>query len=131
MRGMGAGCLLPAAFALGACAPVVATGAAEVERAARGVQAADEAGAREVPEAGGYLGLAEHELARAEIELRVRDAAGAKGWARRAWADAEVARILAVERATRAAAQHTEEEAEAISRALDAGGFGPGAGRGP
>ena len=130
MGGMGARCLALTAVALGACAPVVRAGAAEVERAARGVEAAEEAGAREVPGAGEYLGLAEHALARAEVELRVMDAAGARGWAGRAWADAELARVLAVEAATRAAAQHTEEEAEAISRALDAGGFGLGAGLG-
>jgi len=85
------------------------------------VYAADEAGAREVPEAGGYLELAERELARAQGQLLSHDAEGARGWARRAWADAEVARILAVEVATRAAAKYTQEEAEAVSRALDLG----------
>jgi hypothetical protein len=118
---MGARVVLPAVVVLGACAPAAGIGAAEVDRAARGVHAADEAGAREVPQAGGYLELAERELARAEGQLLGRDADGARGWARRAWADAEVARILAVEVATRAAAQYTQAEAEAVSRALDLG----------
>jgi hypothetical protein len=131
MGGMGASWLLPATVALVACGHAAGIEGAEVARATRGVRAAYEAGAYEAPGPGFYLELAESELDRAVGQLRVRDAAGARGWARRAWADAEVARLLAIEAATRGAAQHTEDEAEAISRALDAADWQPSPRRGP
>jgi hypothetical protein len=136
MGGMGARGLLFGTLAPGALVALVACGraggieAAEVDGAVRGVRAADEAGAREDPQAGYYLGLAERELGRAVGQLRVRDAGGARGWARRAWADAEVARMLAIEAETRGAAQRTEADADAISRAIDASGRGTAPGRG-
>jgi hypothetical protein len=132
VRGKGARwLLLPAVAALGACARTAGIEGAEVARATQGVRAAYEAGASEAPRPGVYLGLAERELARALGQLRVHDAGGARGWARRAWADAEIARLLAIEAATRGAAQHTEDEAEAISRSLDAEAWGPPRGGGP
>jgi hypothetical protein len=90
----------------------------DVVQAARRVHAAGEAGAREDPRAAYYLELAERELRRAELQARVGDDEGALGWAGRAGADAEVARLLAIEAATRGAAQRTEDQADAVSRAL-------------
>ncbi len=113
---MGAPCLLLAA-ALGACCGSVEVVA--VTQAGREVLAAVEAGARADSEAAYYLALAEGELARASVQLRVGDAAGARGLAARAGADAGVARMLAVEAATRGAALRSEDQAEAIWRALD------------
>jgi hypothetical protein len=106
-----------------ATASAAACGGAEprsvdVVQAARRVSAAGEAGAREDPRAAWYLDLAERELRRAEIQAGVSDEEGARGWAARAGADAEVARLLAIEAATRGAAQRTEEQAETLSRAL-------------
>jgi hypothetical protein len=126
-----AGWILLAGIVLGACGPAAGLERDEVARATLSVHAADEAGAREAPEAGYYLGIAERELDRALGQLRVHDAQGARGWARRAWADAEVARLLSIEAATRGAAQHTEDDAERILRARDAGTVGAMPGRGP
>ena len=131
MRWTGATWLLPALVALAGCGHTSGTEGAEVARATRGVRAAYEAGANEAPHARYYLGLADRELERSLHQLRARDAGGSRGWARRAWADAELARMLAVEAETRGAAQHTEDEAEAISRALDAGAWGPAQRRAP
>src|SRR4051812_5830726 len=82
-------------------APVACGGAgrgtAEVARAARQLDAAGEAGAREDPQASYYLDLAEREIHRARVQARLGDAEGARGWAARAGCDAELARMLAIE----------------------------------
>jgi hypothetical protein len=93
----------------------------EATRAEALIQEACQAGGREDPGAAYYLALAERELARARLLVRVRDAAGARGWARRAAADGDVARMLALEVAVRGAAARTEADASALSRALDEG----------
>jgi hypothetical protein len=92
----------------------------EVTRAAAAVRAAGEAGARDAPRAASSLELAEHELRRARTQLGVGDVAGARSFADRACADAELARMLAIEAATRDAAQRSEDFAQDLSRALDA-----------
>jgi hypothetical protein len=98
----------------------------EADRAAAAVDGAVDVGSREDPGAAYYLSLAERELGRTRLLLRVGDAQGARSWARRALADADVARLLAIEVAVRTAAQRTEAEAEALSRELDgAPGRGP------
>jgi hypothetical protein len=98
-----------------ACAPPLlptdATAAALDDAAA--------AGGREDPVAAHYLDLAERELARARTLLRVRDAEGARSWARRAAADADVARLLAVEIAVREAAKRAEADAQVIFEKLE------------
>jgi hypothetical protein len=83
------------------------------------IREAAEAGGREDPVAAEYLALAERELARAQLLSRVRDAEGARSWARRAAADADVARLLALEVALRDAARRTEADAEALYRKLE------------
>ena len=113
---LGASCLL-LALVLGACC-----GSAEVaavSRAAREVRAATDAGAREQSQAAYFLALASSELARADVQLRVGDAEGARSFAARARADAALARMLAIEAAARGAALRSEDDAEALSRALD------------
>lgn len=109
---------LPLALALGACAlppPLVP----EADRAASAIGEAGAAGGREDPGAAHYLALAERELARTRLLLRVGDAQGARSWARRALADADVARMLSLEATVRAAAQRTEQDAQALSLELD------------
>jgi len=64
------------------------------------------------------LALAERELGRARILAEAGDVAGARGWARRAAADADVARMLAIGASVRAAARRSEDDAEAIDRDL-------------
>src|SRR5579871_6747946 len=91
-----------------ACAPVppaLSTGAAEAL-----LRDAREAGGREDPSAAYYLELAERELARARA-LAAHDPEGAASWARRADADADVARMLALEVAVRRSAQRTIDQA--------------------
>ncbi len=90
-----------------------------MSRAAREVRDAAEAGAREQSEAGYFLALASSELARAQVQLRVGDGEGARSLAARARADAGLARMLAIEAAARGAALHSEDDAEALFRALD------------
>jgi hypothetical protein len=91
----------------------------EADSAAAAVDGAVEVGGREDPGAVYYLALAERELGRTRVLLRVGDLQGARSWARRALADAEVARLLAVEVSVRAAARRTEADVEALSRELD------------
>lgn len=110
--------LASASVSLGACA-VSPRLVPEADRAAAAVHAAAEVGAREDPGAVYYLALAERELARSRLLLRVGDAQGAQSWALRAVADADVARLLAVEVAVRAVAQRTEADAQALSLELD------------
>src|SRR5215468_830114 len=110
MGRMRAGVVTVAAVAAAACGGVEYR-SGDVVQAARGVGAAAEAGAREDPRAAYYLELAERELLRADLQGRVGDEEGARGWANRAAADAEVARLLAIEAATRGAAQRTEDQA--------------------
>ncbi len=110
--------------ALGACGGA-AQGTAPVVRVADEVRAANEAGAHEDPRAAGSLDLAEGELSRARVELGAGDVAGARAWAERARADAGLSRMLAIEAATRGAAQRSEDDALALSRALDDGGHAP------
>jgi hypothetical protein len=105
------------ALALGACA---GTPEVEVIRAERGVFAATEAGAREDARAALSLMLAERELGRARVLAEAHDVEGALAWARRAQADADVARLYAIEALTRGAAERTEDAARGLSRALDA-----------
>jgi hypothetical protein len=73
----------------------------------------------EDPGAAYYLTLASRELARARALQGLHDVDGTRGWARRAQADADVARMRGVEAATRAAAQRTEDDAMAIERAIE------------
>jgi hypothetical protein len=80
---------------------------------------AAEAGGREDPGAAYYLSLADRELSRARMLVEVRDAEGAWSWARRAAADADVARLLAYEASVRAAALRTEADADAIERRIE------------
>jgi hypothetical protein len=108
--------------ALGACgAGPSANAVAAVDRASRSVQAADEAGARADAMAGDYLERAERELHRAGVQLRAGDPEGAQSFGDRAGADAAVARMLAILAAARDAAQRSDDDAEALSRALDRG----------
>jgi len=111
--------LLTLASAAPAACGGVERAPAEVAGAVREVSAAGEAGAREDPRASYFLELARRELYRARVQARVGDAEGARGWAARAGADAEVARMMAIETATRGAAQRTEDQAEELSRAID------------
>lgn len=83
------------------------------------VREAGEAGGREDPAALYYLEQADRALGRARALVAARDPEGARSWARRAEADADVARMLAVEAAARAAALRTEEHAAALFRALE------------
>jgi hypothetical protein len=102
----------------GACtaAPVMP----DTDAVAAIVREAGEAGGREDPAALYYLDLADRELLRARVLVEARDPEGARRWARRAEADADVARLLAVEAAARAAALRTEEHAAALFRTLEA-----------
>jgi hypothetical protein len=93
----------------------VERGPAEVAGATRTLSAAEEAGAPEDPRAGYFLDLARRELYRARVQARLGDGEGARAWADRATADADVARMMAIEAATREAARRTEADAEAIS----------------
>jgi hypothetical protein len=95
--------------------------APDLGRAEAALDGAQEMAAPEDPGAAYYLDLASRELARGRALERIRDVEGARGWARRAQADADVARMLAVEAATRSAAQRTEDDARAIARAIEAG----------
>ncbi|APR80636.1 Hypothetical protein A7982_05983 [Minicystis rosea] len=116
---MGAWLAAGAAIALSvSCAPVTAM--PDTDSIAVIVREAGESGGREDPAAAYYLALAERELARAEVQARVRDREGARSWARRARADAEMARLLAVEAAVRGAAQRAEDHAEALYREIEA-----------
>lgn len=82
------------------------------------IRETDDMGGREDPAAARYLALAERELGRARILAEAGDVAGARGWARRAAADADVARMLAIGASVRAAARRSEDDAEAIDRDL-------------
>src|SRR5262245_57013165 len=106
-----------AAAALASCLPSPAV--PDATRAGAFIREAGEAGGREDPGAAYYLALADRELARALVLIRVHDAEGARSWARRAAADADVARMLAIEAATRRAAERTEADADALARELD------------
>ena len=101
-----------------ACAPVPPTlstdGAETLLRDAR------EAGGRDDPNASYYLELAERELSRARM-LAAHDPEGAASWARRADADADVARMLAVEAAVRRSAQWTIAQANVLFQQIEAG----------
>lgn len=112
------------AGALGACGGA-AQGTVEVARAAGAMGAAREAGASQVPQAAGALDLAERELRRARAQLEVGDVEGARTWAARARADAGLSRMLAIEAATRGAAQRSEASALSLSQALENGGGAP------
>jgi hypothetical protein len=96
----------------------VPQGAADVDQAARELHAAEEAGAREDAQASYYLDLGERELRHARGQLGVGDVEGARSWAARAGADAQLAAMMAIEEATRGAAQRSADEAEAIARGL-------------
>lgn len=110
---------LLAAFTLAAVGPGCVPLDAGPARAAEAlIRETTEAGGREDPAAAWYLARAEQELARAKMLAGAGDAAGARGWARRAAADADVARMLAIGAATRASARRTEDDAEAIFRDL-------------
>jgi hypothetical protein len=95
--------------------------APELGRAEADLESAKELALPEDPAAEYYLGLASRELARGRALERVHDLEGARGWARRAQADADVARMLAVEAAARGAAQRTEDDAMTLERAIEAG----------
>jgi Domain of unknown function (DUF4398) len=95
--------------------------APELGRAEAALYSAQEIAAPEDPEAAYYLDLASRELARGRALERIRDVEGARGWAQRAQADADVARMLAVEATARSAAQRTEDDAMALERAIEAG----------
>ncbi len=106
----------------GACgAGPAAVAAGAVAEPPRAVQAAGEAGAHEEAVAGDYLERAERELLRASVALRSGDPEGARSLGDRAGADAAVATMLAAEAAARGAALRSEDDAEALSRALDRG----------
>jgi hypothetical protein len=92
----------------------------DLGRAEALIQECVAAGGREDPSASYYLALAERELARARALFGVHDAEGARGWARRARADAEVARLCAIEVAVRESARRTEADAAAIERRIEA-----------
>jgi hypothetical protein len=114
----------PRLLLIGAAAALVASCAPpppllDARAAEARIREAAAAGGREDPAASHYLALAERELSRAEILWRVRDAEGARSWARRAAADADVARLLALEVALRDAARRTEADAEALYRKLE------------
>ena len=94
--------------------------APELGRAEAAVASAEEMVAPEDPGAAYYLDLASRELARGRALQGLHDVEGARGWARRAQADADVARMLAVEAVTRGAAQRTEDDAMALERAIEA-----------
>jgi hypothetical protein len=100
------------------CVP--AARAPELGRAEAAVGDAEGMAAPEDLGAQYYLGLARRELVRARALLRIHDVEGGRGWARRAQADADVARMLAVEAAARDAARRTEDDATLLERALDA-----------
>lgn len=102
---------------VGACAPSAATPDIRVADAL--IRESIEAGGREDPNAAYYLALAERELARARILAGAHDAEGAKSFARRARADAEIARLCAIEAAARDAARRTEADAMEIERRLE------------
>lgn len=106
-----------AAAAVGGCAGT-ARGRVEVARAEHGIASAEEAGARKDVLAASHLAIARRQLARARMLAEAGDAQGAEVWAKRALADAELARMLAIEAATRAAAERAEEEANDLSRRL-------------
>lgn len=91
----------------------------DATRAAAMIQETCAAGGLEEPSAAYYLSLAKRELARARVLSRAGDVEGAHSWARRAAADADVARMLAVEATLRGAARRTEDDAEALSRELE------------
>jgi hypothetical protein len=97
------------------CAPLDAGPARAAEAS---IRETTEAGGREDPAAAAYLALAERELARARMLAGAGDGAGARGWARRAAADADVARMLAIGASVRASARRSEDDAEAIFREL-------------
>jgi hypothetical protein len=94
--------------------------APELGSAQAALSGAQEIVAPEDPGAAYYLTLASRELARGRALQGIHDVEGARGWARRAQADADVARMLAVEAATRGAAQRTEDDAMALERAIEA-----------
>ena len=100
------------------CVPAIA--APDIGTADALIRECVAAGGREDPSASYYLALAERELARARVLFDARDAEGARGWARRARADADVARLCAIEIAVRASAQRTEADAAAIERRIEA-----------
>jgi hypothetical protein len=95
--------------------------APELGRADAAVRGAEEIAAPEDPGAVYYLELASRELARGQRLARLHDVEGARGWARRAEADADVARMLAIEAAARSAAQRTEDDAMTLEHAIEAG----------
>lgn len=102
----------------GSCIPEVASRDARVAGAL--IREAGEAGAREDPEAERYLALAERGLARARTLIEVGDAQGARAYARRARADAEIAHLLAIEGTLRRAALRSEADAMDLERQIEA-----------
>src|SRR5258706_6855879 len=90
------------------------------------VQKASEEGAREVPQAGMYLELAENELERGKALMRAGQNRDAAGELAKAQADAEVALALTKESGTRAAAQRAKARAEALRSGLSRSAIGGG-----
>ncbi|MFT3768688.1 MAG: hypothetical protein QM820_24845 [Minicystis sp.] len=118
MHGVRIFCAFGAVALAASCAPVPAM--PDTDAVATIVREAGEAGGSADPTASYYLALAQRALTRAEVLARVGDAVGAESWARRARADAEVARLLAIEAAVRQAAQRTEDHAAALYQKLEA-----------
>lgn len=109
----------------GACVPSAST--PDVAIADALIRESVEAGGREDPSAAYYLELAERELARARLLVRAHDAEGARSFARLARADAEVARLCAIEAAALDAARRTEADAMELERRIEAGSDPAGA----
>ena len=83
----------------------------ELDRARAAVRAAEDEGAATDPSAQVALAFAQHHLDVAARLLARGDRAGAAGLARRAEADAEIARLIAREAALRDAARRTMDQA--------------------
>jgi hypothetical protein len=111
-------CAFVPLIALGACASAPPRPAEFAEARAR-IDAAEASFAREDPSSALYLDLAAQELGHARAALSQKDLEAARGWAKQASVDADLARSLALEIKARDEAQQHWEEVRRLEELLN------------